>query len=971
MYTTSMPKAFIHIYNQCSTNLKNDLGTSSAWPTVNQSKNPVELLKLIQGLCCSFDPKTQSVMATVASQKLLFTYYQKDGVDNTAYHREFMANVETIETYGGFGAIAVVPAFVTQELQAMAARGECADVANPTDDELITAKKAVREEFLAGLMLSGANRDRYNALRYELANQYGFGNDLYPKTVDQCLTMLNRRKDAVPRTPRTPQQPRDAPPKPAEDEALVFAQGADNRKPSQQDKPKQGSSKGSTTSSSSSTKATPKITKVYCKLCGKLGHMSSVCPDAKPPPAQILAMTSGHDDASESSDEESVIILTQHDDAILAQASTPHDARRPINSDLLLLDSQSTVHLFSRPEHVTHIRQAQHPIRVHCNKGTLETTEEANFGSTPVYFDSRGIANVLSLHKLAQKFRVTYDSSDRGGVFQVWTDKGLVEFTPTERGLHALNLREHPQAAFILVNDGEPPPPGNPITTVRNNFEGFTKRQVKQAIQARRLMSMIGAPTEREFQELVRLNHLKDCPITNSDIIHANKIFGRDLANIRGKTVRRKPKHVATEYVDIPRVILDVHGRVTLVADVMFVNGVPFLVSSSRHINLITIEHVPQRTAPKLGYLLQRILRVYARAGFTVQTILMDNEFEKVKDHIPEANLNTPAASEHIGEIERKIRIIKERSRGILCTLPYSQFPQQLLIHLLHHIVMWLNNFPVAGGISDRFSPREIILRHRLDAKNHCRAPFGAYCETHEDNKPTNSMKSRGLPTICLGPTGNIQGTYHFLNLSSGLVIKRRNFDELPAPDSVINRVNSLAGNNSITKNLIFADRNQIPFDWPDNKDASADGLDPTPFAQFPDIPAEMPGVTLDRHQTDHPIPEDTPQNERDWSQLADDALANADLDNFDGLPPPPEVIEIDDADNDHYTPPMHTLPLTKTELSPPLKVEPDVISSPMTPPRRSTRPKKVPERFKDYLFTTVAEEQHQPPPSLSYSRWH
>ena len=154
-------------------------------------------------------------------------------------------------------------------------------------------------------------------------------------------------------------------------------------------------------------------------------------------------------------------------------------------------------------------------------------------------------------------------------------------------------------------------------------------------------MSMIGAPTERKFQGLIRLNHLKDCPITNSDIVHANKIFGLDLANIRGKTVRRKPKHVPTEYVDIPRVILDVHSGVTLVADVMFVNKVPFLVSSSRNINLITIKHVPKRTASKLGYLLQRIIRVYARAGFRVRTILMDNEFEKVKDHVPEANLNT------------------------------------------------------------------------------------------------------------------------------------------------------------------------------------------------------------------------------------------------------------------------------------------------------------------------------------------
>jgi hypothetical protein len=110
-----------------------------------------------------------------------------------------------------------------------------------------------------------------------------------------------------------------------------------------------------------------------------------------------------------------------------------------------------------------------------------------------------------------------------------------------------------------------------------------------------------------------------------------------------------------------------------------------------------------------------------------------------------------------------------------------------MLIHLLHHVVMWLNNFPVAGGISDRFSPREIILRHSLDAKRHCRAPFGAYCETHEDNTPTNSMKTRGMPSICLGPTGNRQGTYNFLSLTTGLVNKRRHFDEMPAPESIIN----------------------------------------------------------------------------------------------------------------------------------------------------------------------------------------
>ena len=83
----------------------------------------------------------------------------------------------------------------------------------------------------------------------------------------------------------------------------------------------------------------------------------------------------------------------------------------------------------------------------------------------------------------------------------------------------------------------------------------------------------------------------------------------------------------------------------------------------------------------------------------------MDNKFEPVREHVPSVDMNTPAAAEHIAEIERRIQYIKERARGILCTLPYPTLPTQMLIHLLHFVVMWLNNFPSAMGISTQYSP--------------------------------------------------------------------------------------------------------------------------------------------------------------------------------------------------------------------------------------------------------------------------
>jgi hypothetical protein len=75
-------------------------------------------------------------------------------------------------------------------------------------------------------------------------------------------------------------------------------------------------------------------------------------------------------------------------------------------------------------------------------------------------------------------------------------------------------------------------------------------------------------------------------------------------------------------------------------------------------------------------------------------------------------------------------------------TLPYSQLPKLIIIELMHFCVMWMNAFPVKSGISEKWSPRELISRHELYAKLHCKTPFRTYCEVHTENPDiiTNTM---------------------------------------------------------------------------------------------------------------------------------------------------------------------------------------------------------------------------------------
>jgi len=193
------------------------------------------------------------------------------------------------------------------------------------------------------------------------------------------------------------------------------------------------------------------------------------------------------------------------------------------------------------------------------------------------------------------------------------------------------------------------------VNTVRDNFEGFTKHKIEKAAEVRRLQGMICHPIEREFTGMVREKLITNCPVTVHDINNTNLMYGPDLANLRGKQTRTKPEHVRVEIVQINRDFVQLHKYVTLVADVMFVKSLPFLVTSSRGINLVTIEYLPSRTAKCLVNILSRVITIYDTAGFIVQTSLMDYEFECLKTLMPNVTLNTTAASEHVGEIEQKI----------------------------------------------------------------------------------------------------------------------------------------------------------------------------------------------------------------------------------------------------------------------------------------------------------------------------
>ena len=137
------------------------------------------------------------------------------------------------------------------------------------------------------------------------------------------------------------------------------------------------------------------------------------------------------------------------------------------------------------------------------------------------------------------------------------------------------------------------------------------------------------------------------------------------------KTVRKKPECVHGETRSVPMDFYKLHHFVTLTADIMIVNGVPFLTTLSRKIKLRTVEHIQSRTVASLSKALTKVLKLYARGGFTVNLIMMDGEFAKLESSFDIVEINTTAAREH--EVFERSKNVDDQFRLSYLTLLYPR----------------------------------------------------------------------------------------------------------------------------------------------------------------------------------------------------------------------------------------------------------------------------------------------------------
>ena len=88
------------------------------------------------------------------------------------------------------------------------------------------------------------------------------------------------------------------------------------------------------------------------------------------------------------------------------------------------------------------------------------------------------------------------------------------------------------------------------------------------------------------------MNSIANNPVTVNGVVLAEKIFGPDIGQRKGKSTRRTPIPVVEDEIEIPCELIRSQQDVTLCIDAMCVNGLWFLTTISRNIYYRTTTYV-------------------------------------------------------------------------------------------------------------------------------------------------------------------------------------------------------------------------------------------------------------------------------------------------------------------------------------------------------------------------------------------
>jgi hypothetical protein len=129
------------------------------------------------------------------------------------------------------------------------------------------------------------------------------------------------------------------------------------------------------------------------------------------------------------------------------------------------------------------------------------------------------------------------------------------------------------------------------VVAVSDKMKKYSKRQVRQAELAREYQRKLGYASPGQLIKMIGQGQLTQSGITAQDVLRSIDIWGPDLGSLTGKTTC----HKAQLEEELPVLKIKQFECQTMYLDLMFVNGLPFLIAVVNPLEYVMVNKLSKR----------------------------------------------------------------------------------------------------------------------------------------------------------------------------------------------------------------------------------------------------------------------------------------------------------------------------------------------------------------------------------------